>query len=137
MIFLRLACLLAGILVLLAPAVLFPNGAANMAKSAPMLLGLLLAAGSFFFIGMTGHRIKRSPLLGRLCACLLLAPLLFAAVNLWLSAEPPALWVSGALLSFTLIVSLALLGLVLQEPSARHMRARDPVTAKLPSLSSH
>ncbi len=137
MIFLRLACLLAGILVLVAPTVLFPNGAADIVKSAPMLVGLVLAAASFFFIAMAGHRIKRSPALGRLCAGLLLVPFLFAAAMLWRSAEPSALWVSGALLSFTMIVSVALLGLVLQGPSARHMRAHDPVSAQLQALRQH
>ncbi|RZA36628.1 MAG: hypothetical protein EOP92_04380 [Lysobacteraceae bacterium] len=135
MIFLRLACLLAGILVLVTPpVVLFPNGAgaAELSRSAALLAILLLAASSFFFIGMAGHRIKRSPALHRLCAMALLAPFVAGAATLWGSAEPTALWLSGALLSFTLIVSLALLLLMVQEPSAGRVRAREGRQTRLP-----
>lgn len=135
MIFLRLACLLAGILVLVTPpVVLFPNGAgaAELSRSALLLAILLLAASSFFFIGMTGHRIKRSPGLLRLCAMVLLAPFVAGAATLWGSAEPTALWLSGALLSFTLIVSLTLLLLMLREPSAGRVRAREGRQNRLP-----
>ena len=62
MIFLRLACLMAGILVLVAPPVmLFPNGASapEVSSSAALLAAMLLAASGFFFIGMAGNRIKR------------------------------------------------------------------------------
>ena len=128
MIFLRLACMVAGILVLVAPpAVLFPNGYAfpDLPRTVALLAALLLAASSFFFIGMTGHRIKRSPALGRLCALLLLGPLVAGVGTLWGSAEPMALWMSGALLGFTLIVALILALLVLQGPSPERLRARE------------
>lgn len=128
MIFLRLACLLAGILVLVTPpVVLFPNGAgaAELSRSAVLLAVMLLAASSFFFISMTGHRIKRSPALRRQCTVVLLAPFVAGAATLWGSVEPTALWLSGALLSFTLIVSLALVRSMVQEPSAGRVRARE------------
>lgn len=137
MIFLRLACLLAGILVLVTPpVVLFPKGAgaSDLLGSTTLLAALLLAASSFFFIGMTGHRIKRSPPLRRACAIVLLVPFLACAASLWGSAEPTALWLSGALLSFTLIVSLALVLFMLQEPSAGRVRAREGRRARMPVL---
>lgn len=137
MIFLRLACLLAGIMVLVAPpVVLFPNGNSTpeLSGSAMLLAAMLLAASSFFFIGMAGHRIKRSRTLGRASALALLAPFLAGMAALWGSSEPATLWLSGALLGFTLIVSLALILLMLQEPSAGRLRAREGRQAPLPVL---
>lgn len=128
MIFLRLACLIAGVLVLVAPpALLFPNGVAfpELSRSAVLLATLLMAASSFFFIGMAGHRIKRSPALGRLCALLLLAPFLAGAATLWRSADPMVLWMGGALLCFTLLVLVVLAWLLLKAPSAGRLRARE------------
>jgi hypothetical protein len=137
MIFLRLACLMAGILVLVAPpTMLFPNGAAfpDLSRSAALLAAMLLASASFFFIGMTGHRIKHSPKLARLCLLVLLVPLLAGAAMLWGSAEPAVLWMSGVLLGFTLIVALALALPLLSEPSARRLRAREGRQSQLPAL---
>jgi len=140
MIFLRLACLAAGILVLVVPpAMLFPNGVAlpELSRSALLLVALLLAASSFFIIGMTGHRIKRSPGLGRLCALLLLAPFLAGAATLWRSADPLALWLSGALLCFTLLVSLVLAWLLLKAPSPSRMRAREKHQAHMVAVRGY
>lgn len=135
MIFLRLACLMAGILVLVAPpVVLFPKGGASapgVAHSAALLAAMLLAASGFFFIGMAGHRIKRSPALGRASAAALLLTFVAGSAVLWGSAEPTALWLSGALLGFTLIVSLALTLLMLQGPSAGRVRAREGRQSRL------
>ena len=128
MIFFRLACLVAGLLVLVAPpAMLFPKGAdlSELSRSTVMLTAMLLAASSFFFIGMTGHRITRSPALARLCAMLLVLAFLAGLATLWRSAEPLALWMSGALLCFTLMVSLVLAFLLLQDPSPSRVRARE------------
>ncbi len=128
MIFLRLACLIAGILVLVAPpAMLFPSGAAlsDLPRSAALLAALLLAAASFFVIGMAGDQIKRSPTLGRMCALLLLVPFLAGAATLWRSAEPLAIWMSGALLLFTMLMSLVLAWMLLRAPSAGRLRARE------------
>ena len=134
MIFLRLACLMAGILVLVAPpVVLFPNGASapELSRSAALLAAMLLAASGFFFIGMAGHRIKRSPALGRVSAAALLLTFVIGSTILWVSAEPTTLWLSGALLGFTLIVSLALTLLMLQGPSAGRLRAREGRQSRL------
>lgn len=131
MIVLRIACLMAGILVLVVPGVLFPNGAvaSTMFGTAGFLVGMLLAASSFFAIALLGHRVKRSPRLRRLCALLLAAPLLAAMASLWLSVEPVSLWMSGWLLGFTLIVYLVLVYPLLRGPSARRLRAREGCSA--------
>lgn len=128
MIFLRLACLMAGIAVLVAPpAMLFPNGAvaSNLAGALAMALMLMLAAAAFFFITFSAHRIKRSPPLRRLCLMLLGAPLLAGIATLWFGADPNVLWMGGLLLSFTLVTGLALVLPILQGPSAGRLRARD------------
>ena len=137
MIFLRFACLLAGMLALVAPPMmLFPNGAAasELSRSAALLAAQLLAASSFFFIAVAGHRVKRSPRLARLCALVLLAPFATGAATLWRGAEPTTLWLGGALLGFTLIVALALALVMLQGPSAGRLRARERRQQKLPVL---
>ncbi|MCD2518223.1 hypothetical protein LQ564_18095 [Massilia sp. G4R7] len=128
MLFLRLVCLLAGFLVLLAPpAMLYPTGASakELIPAAGMLAALLLAAAGFFFVALTGHRIRRSPVLQRLCALLMAAPFLAGAAALWNAATPTALWMSGLLLGFTLIVTAILAYPLLQGPSPRRLRARE------------
>ncbi len=128
MLYLRLACLLAGFLVLLAPpAMMYPTGASSneLVPAAGMLTALMLAAASFFHIALTGHRIRHSPALRRLCAMLLCAPFLAGAAALWRSATPSALWMSGLLLGFTLIVSAILTSPLLNGPSPRRIRARE------------
>ncbi|MEX5746584.1 hypothetical protein [Massilia sp. X63] len=140
MIFLRLACLAVGVLVLVAPpAALFPNGAAfpDLPRSILLLVALLAAASSFFFIGVSAHRIRRAPALGRLCALLLLAPFLLGAVTLWRSADPLVMWMSGALLCFTLLLSLVLAWLVLKGPSASRLRAREGQRARMLALRGY
>ncbi|UVW29432.1 hypothetical protein [Massilia sp. H6] len=128
MIFLRLACLLIGVMVLVAPpVVLFPAGALspNLALTAAIVMLLLLASAGFFFIAITGHRIRREPALRRLGAMLLGAPLLLGVVTLWLGTDPTTLWMSAMLLGLTLIVLLVLVYPLLTGPSAARLRARD------------
>ena len=119
--YLRFACLLAGLMVLLAPpAMLYPTGVSSneLAPAAGMLILLLLAAASFFFIALAGH-------LRRLSALFLCAPLLAGAAALWGSTTPTALWLSGLLLGFTLTVGAILASPLLQGPSPRRLRARE------------
>lgn len=130
MILLRLLCMMAGVLVLIAPSMLLPTG--GMPVSLPAALGmlvmLLLASSSFFFIGLAGNRFKASPKLHRLCLLLLAAPLVVGAATLWRAADPAALWMSGTLLGFTMFVCLILTSPLLQRPSARRLRAREART---------
>jgi hypothetical protein len=128
MLYLRLACLVAGFLVLLAPPVLmYPTGALpnEQVAAAGMLLALVLASASFFFIALNGHRIRYSPPLQRLCVPLLGLSFLAGGAALWRSANPAALWMSGMLLGFTLIVTAVLAYPLLQGPSPRRVRARE------------
>jgi hypothetical protein len=126
--YLRFACLIAGFLVLLAPpAMLYPTGASSseLVPAAGTLIALMLAAASFFLVALAGHRIRtaRAPL--RLCALLMCAPFLAAIVALWNATTPPALWLSGLLLGFTLIVATVLASPLLRGPSPRRLRARE------------
>ena len=128
MIFLRLVCLLAGVMVLVVPAVvLFPSGtpSSNLPLTATIEVLLLLASAGFFFIALMGHQIRHKPSLRGLCAWLLGAPLLAGVVSLWIGTDPTTLWMSGMLLGFTLIVLLVLVYPLLTGPSAARMRARD------------
>lgn len=128
MIFLRLACLMAGVAVLVVPpAMLFPNGAVASSLLGALAMGLMLmlAASAFFFITFSAHRIKRSHALRRLCLMLLAAPLLAGLATLWFGTDPNVLWMGGLLLSFTLVTGLALVYPILQGPSASRQRARD------------
>ena len=86
MLFLRLACLVAGILVLIAPpALLFPSGPVNPSGLliASQLAAVLLPAAALLFVGMNLHRIRRSPALARMCAIALSIPLLASVITLW------------------------------------------------------
>jgi len=126
--YLRFACLLAGLMVLLAPpALLYPTGVSSneLAPAAGMLTLLLLAAASFFFIALAGHRIHRSPRLRRLSVPLLGAPFLAGVAGLWVSTTPTALWLSALLLGFTLTVAAILASPLVQGPSPRRLRARE------------
>jgi len=100
MMFLRLLCLVAGALVLVAPAALFPTGAMapDAGKAMIALLCVVLAAAGFFMVGMAGQRLRRSPPL-RLFAALLLAVPVVSSVALLSNGGSPALLVmAGAVL---------------------------------------
>jgi hypothetical protein len=127
MLFLRLACLAAGILVLIAPpAMLLPGGPVNPspAWTAGVVAAVLLPAAAFLFIGMNVHRVRRSPALGRLCALALLAPLLAGLLTMWRSANPTTLWMSGLMLCFTLMLCALLAKKLLRTPSPNRIRYR-------------
>jgi peptidoglycan/LPS O-acetylase OafA/YrhL len=122
MIFLRLLCLLAGVVILVVPPVML---SADGAVAPTLLLSMLLVSASFFYVGVAGHRVRRSPRLLRQSVALLVLPLLASAFTLWRSTDPAVLWLSGMLLGFTLVVGLVLAYPLLQGPSPRRLRARD------------
>ncbi|MCA1246803.1 hypothetical protein [Massilia sp. MS-15] len=127
MILLRLACLSAGMAVLVVPpALLFPKGVGfhSMDSAAALPAPLLLAALSFFFIALKVHHGRLSPALTQQCVQLLLAPLLAGVLALWISTQPLAMWMSAGLIGFTMVVLVALIAPLLQEPSAGRLRAR-------------
>lgn len=106
MMFLRMLCLVAGVLVLVAPAILFPSGAMapDSGKAATALLCVVLAATGFFFIGMAGQRLRRSPRL-RTVAALLLAVPVASSIALFASGGSPALLLTaGAMLVLAVVL---------------------------------
>ena len=105
---LRLLCLAAGMLVLIAPAIVLPAGAMtpDAGKAAATLACLVLGACAFFVIGMAGHLLRRSALLRAVAALLLAVPLAFCAALLWRGAAPVFMWMAGLLLCFTLTLYL-------------------------------
>jgi len=127
MLFLRLACLAAGILVLIAPpAMLLTGGPVNPspAWTVGVVAAVLLPAAAFLFVGMNVHRIRRSPVLGRLCALALLAPLLAGLLTMWRSVNPTTLWMSGLMLCFTLMLCALLAQKLVRTPSPNRIRHR-------------
>jgi len=101
---LRLFCFAAGMLVLVAPAIVLPSGAMipHAGMAAATLVCLVLGACGFFITGMAGHLLRRSALLRTLAALLLAVPLAFCAALLWRGAAPALMGVAGALLALTL-----------------------------------
>ncbi|WP_020655856.1 hypothetical protein [Massilia niastensis] len=125
MIFLRLLCLMAGVVVLVAPPVmLFPTGASmpNVFKAAAVLCGLLLASSGFFLVGMAGHRMRRSPRLRSLAAVLLAVPFAASVAMFWRSGSPTLLSMCSMLLCFTALLYLSFIYPVLRAPGYRPPR---------------
>jgi hypothetical protein len=116
MMILRLLCLAAGALVLVAPAVVLPAGAMlpDAGKAAAILICLVLTACAFLFTGMAGHLLRRSHALRSLAALLLAVPLTASAALLWRGAAPSMLWVAGGALGFTVTLYLTLVYPVLR-----------------------
>lgn len=116
MMILRLLCLAAGAMVLVAPAVVLPAGAMvpDVGKAAATLVCLVLCACAFLFTGMAGPLLRRSPSLRSLAALLLAVPLTVSAALLWRGAAPSMLWVAGSVLGFTVTLYLTLVYPVLR-----------------------
>lgn len=130
---LRLLCFAAGMLVLVAPAIVLPAGAMtpHAGKAAATLACLVLGACAFFVIGMAGHLLRRSGLLRALAALLLAVPLAFCAALLWRGAAllwrgaaPAFMWTAGVLLGFTLTLYLTLVYPVLRAQTQALLRWR-------------
>lgn len=136
--FLRLVCLAAGILVLVAPPmILFPVGAAAPdARFAAMFLACMASASSaFFLIGMAGHRMRRVPMLRSLAALLLAPPSLASAAVLWQGGAPALLWMCSLMLGLALVLYLTMVVRVVRTPGHRPLRrreAREPQLRALP-----
>lgn len=106
MMFLRLMCLIAGALVLVAPAMLFPSGAMapDAGKAGLALACVVLAATGFFIIGMAGRRLRRSPPLRTLAALLLAVPLVASLFLLANGGSPLLLAMAGATLGLSMVL---------------------------------
>lgn len=123
---LRLLCLAAGMLVLVAPAFMLSAGAMtpDAGKAAAILACLVLGACAFFVVGMAGHLLRRSALLRAVAALLLAVPLSFCAALLWRGAAPALMWIAGALLGLTLTLYLTLVYPVLRTQTQALLRWR-------------
>lgn len=123
---LRLLCFAAGMLVLVAPAIVLPAGAMtpHAGKAAATLACLVLGACAFFVTGMAGHLLRRSGLLRALAALLLAVPLAFCAALLWRGAAPAFMWTAGVLLGFTLTLYLTFVYPVLRAQMQAWLRWR-------------
>jgi len=131
---LRLLCFAAGMLVLVAPAIVLPAGAMtpHAGKAAATLACLVLGASAFFVTGMAGHLLRRSGLLRALAALLLAVPLAFCAALLWRGAAPAFMWTASVLLGFTLTLYLTFVYPVLRAQMQAWLRWR--ATRQLASL---
>lgn len=116
MMLLRLLCLTAGVLVLVAPAIVLPVGAMlpHAGKAAATLTCLVLCACAFLFTGMAGPLLRRSPALRSLAALLLIVPFAASIALLWHGAAPSTLWIAGTVLGFTVTLYVTLLYPVLR-----------------------
>lgn len=109
MIALRLLSVLAGFLVLIVPAVVLADaGLAGMSatKAAAALLGTALVSASFVYIGAAGDRMRRSARARMLGALLLAVPIAGSLGLLATRHDEAALWSSGVLLAFSLVLFL-------------------------------
>ena len=110
MILLRLASLIAGVLVLIAPAVLIRVGGMppDTARAGAALACVVLASSGFILVGMAGQRLRRSAWLRTLAAVLLGVPVLASAALLWRGSSPAVLWLAGAVIGLSALLYLTL-----------------------------
>ena len=110
MMFLRLTSLMAGVLVLIAPALLIRVGGMppDAGRAGATLACVVLAASGFFLVGMAGQRLRRSTLLRALAAVLLGVPTLASAALLWRGGSVQVLWLAGAIIALSVLLSLTL-----------------------------
>ncbi|OIJ41222.1 hypothetical protein [Massilia timonae] len=111
MIFLRLASLVAGVLVLIAPAILIRVGGMppDLGRAGAVLSCVVLASSGFFMIGMAGQRLRRSSALRTLAAIQLGVPTVASAALMWRGAAPSVLWLAGAVIVLTVLLYLTLI----------------------------
>ncbi|EKU81278.1 hypothetical protein [Massilia timonae] len=109
MIFLRLASLVAGVLVLIAPAILIRVGGMppDTGRAGAALACVVLASSGFIMIGMAGQRL-RSALLRTAAAILLGVPTVASAALLWRGSSPAVLWLAGAVIGLSVLLYLKL-----------------------------
>lgn len=128
MIFVRLLCMIAGVLILIAPpAMLYPTGSITLDvyKAGAMLAGLVLASSGFFLIGMTGHRMLRSPPLRSLAGLLLAAPLVGSLVMMWRGGPELMLWMCSLMLMLTVVLYMSFVVPLVSAQGHRRLRARE------------
>jgi hypothetical protein len=112
MILLRLLSILAGCLVMVAPA-LFMSGAStgpaffDGRTVLGAMSGLAVVAAAFFYVGVAGPRMRRSAGLRTVAMLLLAVPFLAGLAVLWRGAQASELWAGALLCSVTAMLFLA------------------------------
>jgi len=121
--YLRLLSLFAGVLALVHPPLLLRRIAhlvPDMLEPFVMLGGMLLAAGGYFVIGLTGHRMRRSPPLRALASLLMMVPFAASATVVWHGGHPMLLRVCAFLIVFTLVLYLSFVYPLMHTPRSRY-----------------
>jgi len=110
MIFLRLGSLVAGVLVLIAPAILIRVGGMppDTGRAAAALACVVLASSGFIMVGMAGQRLRRSAPLRTLAAILLGVPTVASAALLWRGSSPAVLWLASAVIALSVLLYVTL-----------------------------
>ena len=104
---LRLLSLVGGVFGILLPAALLAStahGVPDWMEPYIVLVGLALASSGFFLIAMTGHRMRRDPLLRSFTALLLMMPFSASAVVIWHASNMLMVY----LCTFLLVLTIAL-----------------------------
>jgi hypothetical protein len=128
MIALRMLSLLAGAAVLVVPPMLL--GAPYEGELPPWvavmgLVGLTVMAGSFFYVGVLGDRMRRPGHIRTLGGLLLMIPAVAAVTMLGTRNDPALLWCSGALLAFTVLLFISFVYPAAMDRRQRPMRLRE------------
>lgn len=135
MILLRLLSAALGTMVLVAaPIVLFAGtGAAfsDVSQAFAFCVGLTLVAASFFFIAIAGRNMKKSPLLRGIGGALLAIPVAASSMMVWRGGDAAALWASGTMLCFTLLLFMVFVIRPTSGHKRRPMRQREPLEPRL------
>lgn len=122
----RLLSLLMGSLVLVVPPMLMPMGSSmSLGTVIAAMLGIVMVAAAFFYIGAAGRQMRRGGQARNLGAALLLLPALAALATLATRKDEALLWGSGALLVFTIVLVLHFVIMPTLDPRQRPMRDRE------------
>jgi hypothetical protein len=135
MILLRFLSAALGTMVLVAaPIVLFSGTGAAFAEGGQafaFVVALLLVAASFFFIGVAGRKMKKSPSLRAIGAGLLAVPFSASSMIVWRGDDAAELWAGGTMLCFTILLFVAFVVQPASPHQRRPMRKREPVEPRL------
>jgi hypothetical protein len=128
MILLRFLSILAGGLVLVAPA-LFMSAGTDGRTVFGAFAGLALVAGTFFFVGLAGSKIRKSARLRAAAAALLAVPFLGSVGILWRGAQLSTLFASALLCSFVAVLFITFVFPAQHARKHRPMRRREPLAS--------
>jgi hypothetical protein len=135
MILLRLLSAALGAIVLVAaPIVLFAGTGAAFSEGAQALafsVALGMVAASFFFIAFAGRKMKKSPALRAAGAGLLAIPFIASSTIVWRGGDVAALWASGIVLCFTILLFVVFVVQPVSPNKRRPMRQREPAEPRL------